>query len=263
MRQTVFRNEVASLEALTEKDRETFDQNWAIGEKLLEQDKMAWVGTDSILPRLTDKEKSLIRGYVTEGSLFYGDVFFFSEDSINNISIVATASFSNGKFSAISKGETNIEPSIVNIAKCIQKARLVNIEYIRSQKVNYNTYSLITDSGIVVYLAPGSVNGYFILCGSIKTEFDKDLNVARNTELHKSIVVFETRENGAILARSSSVTPVLNEIDIMQYLIWKDIVYNQMITTGKYSFLLYNVPDEGRIIKKVLATEEMKNIKSN
>jgi hypothetical protein len=249
---------VPSLDALTEKDRETFDQNWAIGESLLVQDKMAWIGTDSILPRLTEKEKELIRGYVTEGSLYYGDVFFYSDDSSGNISIVATASFSNGKFSVVTKGETNIESNVVNMVKCIEKAKQINNEYIRRQKVNYNTYSLNTDSGVVVYLAPGSVDGYYIFCGGIKTEFDKDLNVMRNTELHKSIVVFEAQKIGEMLVRSSSVTQVLNEIDIMQYLIWKDMVYNQMIATQKYGFSLYNVPDEGRIIKKVFTMEEMK-----
>jgi hypothetical protein len=63
---------------------------------------------------------------------------------------------------------------------------------------------------------------------------------------------------GDVMARSSSVTPVLNEIDILQFLIWKDVIYNQMIVTGKYGFFLYNVPDEGRIIKRAFTQEEMK-----
>lgn len=258
MRQTVYRNEVSSLDALTQQDKESFDQNWEIAEKLLEQDKMAWIATDSILPRLADSEKEMLRGYVTDGSLFNGEVFFFSENNENKISIVATASFSNGRFTAAAKGDMNIESRIVDMAMCIQKAKHVNQEYITNQKVNYNTYALDNDNGITVYLAPGSVNGYFILCGGIKTEFDKNKNLKSNTELHKNIVVFETRKMGDVMARFSSVTPVLNEIDILQFLIWKDVIYNQMIVTGKYGFILLNVPDEGRIIKRAFTQEEMK-----
>lgn len=259
MRQTVHRNEVTSLDALTQEDRDSFDNNWEIADKLLEQDKMAWIATDSILPKLTDSEKEMLRGYVTDGSLFNGEVYFFSADNTNEIFIVATASFSNGKFAATTKGNMNIDSRILDMAKCIQEAKKMNREYIANQEVNYNTYALKNDGGITVYLAPGSVDGYFVLCGGIKTVFDKDLELKSNTELHKSIVVYETRNMGDVMARSSSVTPVLNEIDILQYLIWKDIVFNQMIVTEKYGFFLYNVPDEGRIIKRAFTQEEMEN----
>jgi hypothetical protein len=258
MRQTVYRNEATSLDALTQEDKETFDTNWKIAEKLVEQDKMAWIATDSILPRLTDKEKELIRGYVTNGSLLKGEVFFFSENSDKEISVVVTASFFNGRFAAATKGDINVDSRIVDMAKCIQKAKQINLEYIANQKVNYNSYAFDDDNGITVYLAPGSIDGYFIFCGGIKAEFDKNLNLKSKIELHKSIVVFETRKMGDIMARSSSVASVINEIDILQFLIWKDVVYNQMIATDKYGFFLYNVPDEERIITRAIKLEEMK-----
>jgi hypothetical protein len=261
MRQTIYRNEVTVLDALSMTDRETFDKNWKIADVLLEQDKMAWIATDSILPRLTDNEKKLVKGYVIDGSLNNGVVYFFSEDMLNEIEIVGTASFMNSNLIATTKGDMDIATRVLKMAKCIQKAKQINEEYIANQKVNYNSYSIISDNRITVYLAPGSINGYFILCGGIKTEFDEDLHIIQNTELHKSIVVFKSKNMGDIMARSSSVTPVINEIDILQYLVWKNIVYNQMISTEKYGFLLYNVPDEGKIIKRIFTQEEMKKNK--
>lgn len=256
-RQTIFRDEVTSLDALSTEDRDLLDRNWKTAEDLFEQDKMAWIASDSLLPKLTQQEMEPIRGYVVNGSLYNGEVFFFSEDKTQQISIVATVFFINGKFSNVTKSPVDIPSSVPKMAKCIQNAREINKDYITRQNVNYNTYSLVTDSGITIYMAPGSVNNYFILCGGILTEFDEDLNLKRNTELHKSIVVFESKKVGTILARSSSVTPVLNEIDILQYLVWKDVIYNQMIMTGNYSFFLYNIPDEQRIIKRVLTKKDL------
>ena len=89
MAQTIKRNEVSSLKSLTEEDARVFDNNWKAAEKMVEQDQMAWIGTDSVIPRLNQNELNKLRGYVVRGNVSAGEVnyYSFNEDSTKKVHI--------------------------------------------------------------------------------------------------------------------------------------------------------------------------------
>lgn len=258
VKQKIMRDQVSSMEALLPAELQLFERNWKIAEEIVEQGKMVWIANDSIKPHLSQADMQRIEGYVVHGDASNGEVYFYSTDGNSKVNIIAAAMFNDGKFMTAVTNMEIYDSSIISSAICVQKAKVLNLQYIKNQNVFYNTYSFFEDSTITVYLAPGSIPDYCIINGGIKTVFNRSYNVLSNDLLHKSILAYKLKQKGDVLIRSSDNSDILNEIDIAQYLIWKNRYYNQMITTRLFIFYLYYIPDEDRFVKRVLYKDKKK-----
>ncbi|MBL8025206.1 MAG: hypothetical protein JNL74_02275 [Fibrobacteres bacterium] len=116
---------------------------------------------------------------------------------------------------------------------------------------------MVDDASITIYLAPGAYKNFIHHAGGIKVVFGKDLAVRSNEQLHLGSVPVDLNVKCDISARTSSVTEIINEIDIAQYLIWRKKFYNNLIKTKKYAFFLYYIPDDDTTIKQVFSNKDI------
>ncbi len=230
----------------TEEDILIIEKNWATAQKIADYDYYSWVASDSLLLNKHKIKDNLIMGWVV---IFENNEtrVLFGNNIENSFYKYFEVKFTGNDISCFTY-ETGKKDSskAYELFWAIGKAKKINENIITKSKVSYNSYAFESSDSTFVYFSPGSNNDNLILCGGIKTVFKKQ-ELLLNKKLHYSPVEFSDIPNNAVLYRTSSMNKLINEIDIAQFLIFKDWIPKQIITTRKFTFSLTYDKESGKV----------------
>ena len=228
-------NKKLSKANLTSAEHLIFKNNWDVAQDIAEYDFYSWIASDSLM-RYHDKiNEEAIEGYVV---IFddSGPRVVFGNTIENSLQKYFDVTFTDDKINCELYVNGKKESKKANtLFWAINKAKEINHEYLMSENIPYNSYAFVKGDSTIVYLSPGSTNDYLILCGGLKTTFNKK-KLIENVKLHKSPMVVEYKPNMAYIIRTSGNNDIPNEVDIAQFLILKEWIPIHLIITTKYNF---------------------------
>jgi hypothetical protein len=225
-----------------ENENRILDQNWAIAQALIDYDYFSWIASDSLIKYRDKIDSKKFNGWIVDkndlrSTVIFGNIKDNCLLSCFRVPFISThvgpALFNDTCYSSNSNAYVGF--NAMNLMRTKLKTEFDSL------RVPMNSYVLFDQDTIVVYFFPGSTDKYTIVCGGYRAKFNrKTLEIIENIKLHKSPLVIEKRPRNAVGSfRTSSISEIINEVDIAQAFLLKTQMPKQYIATRKYIFIFH------------------------
>lgn len=210
-------------------------ENIEVGKMLANYDMAAWKTSDLLMSKAQDIS-NLGKFFLLNDKVYFGsendDEFlsYYSVDYLNN----KATNFQKYKV------PLSIE-TLTMFSKAVDKSKEINEEFMISQESKYNYYAFEEPTTIKIWWIPAMITDTDVLCGGIRTTFEKStLKLIENNKLHQSVVKMpmQKMEKNVVMRSHHIVSEIPNEVDFAHFFIKQDMSPEHLITNDNYSFYL-------------------------
>jgi hypothetical protein len=210
-------------------------ENIETGKMLAKYDNAAWKASDLLNSEYPDR-KQLGKFFYFNGKAYFG----LEKEGV--FLAYYTVDCTDKKVSNLQKHDNPISSEILTkFSKAVDESKMINEKFMISQDSKYNYYAVENFKTITVWWIPAMTNENDVLCGGIRSTFNKEtMDRFENTKLHQTVVKVphNVTDENFVMRNHHILSDIPNEVDFAHFFIKQNTYPEHMITNEDYAFYL-------------------------